>query len=207
MKARAAPPPAPKTARSAVGDLVSAGEDGRVFLKLEHEGGVPAERVARGLGERVQRLRQREGRAEHLGDPVEAALHLRLALPLLEALGVVERERGKARKRLDDLDVALVELAGLARADAEDAPTLSEPGDRRAHDVVEDRVGRARRRLLGARRSRGSGCSCRFAAPVRSFPRAGSGGRRSTQERRRPPGSGGARDRARGSSSRRRRRR
>ena len=86
--------------------------------------------------------------SQDLGDPVEAALHLCLALTLLEALGVVQSERGEAGERFDHLDVAGLEAAGLAVAHAQDAPHLAEPHDGRAHDVAEDRVRRARRRLL-----------------------------------------------------------
>ena len=125
------------------------GEGGGSALQLEHERGVAAERVARGLGESVEGLGARQRRPEHLRDPVEAALDLGLALTLLEALGVVQRERGKAREGLDDLDVAFGEATGLPRADAEDAARLTEPGDRGGEHVAEDGIGRARRRLLG----------------------------------------------------------
>ena len=102
-------------------ELVRSGQQHGLALQLEHERGVAAQGVGRGLGERVEGLGARERRSEHLGDPVEAALNLGLALALLEALRVVERQRGEAGEGLDHLDVALVEPPRLARADAEDA--------------------------------------------------------------------------------------
>ena len=132
-----------------VRQLVRAGEDDLVAGALEHDRRRAAERLGGRLRQRVESLLERERRAEHLGDPVEAALDLGLALALLEALGVVERQGGEAREGLDHLDVAGLETAGLAVADAEHSSYLAEPRDRRAHDVVEDRVRRAGRGLLG----------------------------------------------------------
>ena len=124
-------------------------QDRRSALALQHERGVGAERLAGGLRQGVEGLGAREGRAEDLSDPVEAALHLGLALTLLEALGVVKGERGEPCKGLDDLEVALVEPTRLACADSEHAACFPQPGDRGTHDVAEDRVGGTRSRLLG----------------------------------------------------------
>ncbi len=154
-----------------VRQLVRAREDDRVARSLENHGSGGAERLRGGLRQGVERLGERERRAEDLGDPVEAALHLRLALPLLEALGVVERERREAREGLDDLDVARLETPGLPVANAENAPHLAEPHDRRAHDVLEDGVRRARRRLLRRREVVGehgaAGLECAPDRPLR----------------------------------------
>ena len=72
---------------------VGTGDGDVVAVRLEDEGGATAQCVAGRLGERVERLAERERRAKYLRDPVEAALHLHLAFVGLEALGVVERER------------------------------------------------------------------------------------------------------------------
>ena len=128
-----------------------AGEHEPVAGRLEHESRRAAERVARGLSERVEGLAEGERRAEHLCDPVEAPLHLGLALALAEALGVVKREGREAGEGVEELEVLLVEPAVLPRADAEHAADLAEPRDRRVHDLGEHVVVPCRRRRLGAR--------------------------------------------------------
>ena len=131
--------------------LVRAGEHEPVAARLEHESRRAAERIARGLSERVEGLAEGERRAEHLGDPVEAPLHLGLALALAEALGVVKREGREAGEGVEELEVLLVEAAVLPRADAEHAADLAQPRDRRVHDLGEHLVVLRRRRRLGAR--------------------------------------------------------
>ena len=115
---------------------------------LEDERGCAAERIARRLCEGVDGLGQREGRAEHFRDAVEASLDLCLPLPLLEALCVVQRKRGQPGKGVEELEVGVVEVSRLAGAHSEDSPRLAEPGDRRVHDLGKGGVVGARRRGL-----------------------------------------------------------
>ena len=126
------------------------GEHEPVAARLEHESRRAAERIARGLSERVEGLAEGERRAEHLGNSVEAPLHLGLALALAEALGIVKREGREAGEGVEELEVLLVEAAVLPRADAEHAADLAQPGDRRVHDLGEHPVILRRRRRLGA---------------------------------------------------------
>ena len=70
----------------------------RPAARHQHGGRVAAERLGRGLGDRVEVSAQRERLAEQRRDPVEAALDPRLARRSLEALGVPQRERRERRR-------------------------------------------------------------------------------------------------------------
>ena len=132
-----------------VRELVTAHELELGAEPAEHRGRVPAERLGRGLRDRVQRLLLRQWLAQNRGDPEEAALDLGLACALLVRLRVPERNRREAGERFDQPEVGELEAAGLARADAEDAANLPEREDRRVHHLGELGVRGGRRRLLG----------------------------------------------------------
>ena len=112
----------------------------------EHGGRAPAERLGRGLGDRLERRGAGERLPEHRRDPVEAALDPRLPRALREHLGVPQRERGEPRERLEDVRVPLREAAPLAPADAEHPAHLVAPEHRRGDHVGEAVVGRMRHR-------------------------------------------------------------
>src|SRR6185503_5323565 len=80
--------------------VVQALEPQVVLARHQHGGAATAERVGRGLGERVKGLLARERLAEDGGDPVEAALDPGLAGALGEALRVAKRERGEVGESL-----------------------------------------------------------------------------------------------------------
>ncbi len=62
----------------------------------------------------------------------------------------MQGERGEARERVEQLQILLVEVARLPRADPENAANLAQPRDRCIHDLGEDLVVVRRRRGLGA---------------------------------------------------------
>jgi hypothetical protein len=93
------------------------------------------------LRDRVERRRLREVLGQRRGDPVEAALHARLAHALLEACGVPNCERCETGERLEQVRLELAEEAvRVARRHAEHAAALSRPRhlgrDRAAETLV-----------------------------------------------------------------------
>ena len=204
---RVAREPGVELAAQLLRKLMGARERQPAAVRFEHERGGAAERVARGLRECVEGLTERQRRAEHLGDPVEAALNLRLPLALAEALCVVEGERGEARESVEELEILLVKTAVLPRAHAEHAPDLAQPRDRRVHDLREDLVVLGRSRRLGREKSRLRAGRPEWRAPAGRSPAGGPRGRCSARAPRGRPRSGASSFARRRSSSRLRRRR
>jgi hypothetical protein len=127
---------------------VQTGQVQVVPLGHQHRGAGAAERVARRLGKRVERLLERDRLAQHGGDPVEAALHPGLPRPVGEALGVAQGKRGEVRKGLEQTRLGSSERPlGIACADAEDPLDLARPAHRRDDRAAEALVGRVRHGL------------------------------------------------------------
>src|SRR4051794_13677147 len=106
-------------------------------VREQHRGERPAERVRGGVPERVHRPREGERLAQRGRDLVEAALHPRLAVALLERLGVLERQRRKACEGIQRRLRRRRERSLLARERADDAADLAAVLDRRAEHGCE----------------------------------------------------------------------
>ncbi len=106
--------------------LVGAGEPEQRAGGLEHERRVAAERLRGRARERVERLAERERRAEHLGDPEEPELDARLALVVGEEPGNVDRNADLAGNGFGDRDVVGRPRTGVSAVKREDADLLVE---------------------------------------------------------------------------------
>ena len=146
--------------------------------RLEHERRGAAERLAGGLCERVERLRQaivssraprRSGRSR--AEPAPAA-RARRSSP---------RCGGRARRGAQRCRGARGPSRQNGRASrvqhAEHAPDLAQPRDRRVHDLREDLVVLGRSREARSARSRASGRADQRRAPAGRSPAGGPRGR------------------------------
>ncbi len=154
-----------------VRQVVRADDVERAPSRHHHRRERAAERLARGLRERVEGRRERQRLTEHGRDAVEAALDLEPALVLDDELRSVDAEPELARERFDERDVDVGPAAGGRAVDREHPDALPEDQDRRREHGAGSHLQHPLRpsgvRLAKRGRGRDVGDRHRRAAPYR----------------------------------------